>query len=104
MQGALIARSGICAEFATDESYQTEGCLGRLVAKWEHIIVAKREVIERRCIAVPTGRVRFLRANDMSGGTHLHSSLSQRSFHQRNFQLDRGARFELARCQEIDAT
>jgi hypothetical protein len=91
------------AQSATDKSYGTDVCSTRLVSKREHIVAAKREVIERRGVAVPTGSVQFFRANDVSGGTHLHSSLSQRTFDQRDFQLDRGARFEFTRRQEIDS-
>jgi hypothetical protein len=76
IQSNRMARSEIHAELTTHVSHQTKGNLTGLISKREHVIAAKREVVECRGVAVPTGRVQFFRANDVGGGAHLHSSLS----------------------------
>jgi hypothetical protein len=89
------------------EIEKTDGSIGggltHLVTGREHVVTAERKIIKCCGVPVPTGGIHFFGANDMRGGAHLHATLALRTFDQRNFQFNGGARFKFTRSQKINA-
>src|ERR1700734_2918510 len=67
------------------------------------IVALDGEIIETRGVTSPARRIDIFRAHDVRSGGHVHVAKADRPLHERNFQLNGRAGFDLARRKKIDA-
>src|ERR1700735_419679 len=96
----------LVTECRVERGYSTAKCrveLPRSGDQADAVVALDGEIIETRGVAPPAGRIDIFRAHDVRSGGHVHVAEADRTLHERNFQLNGRAGFDLARRKKIDS-
>src|SRR5208282_912748 len=72
-----------------------------VISQRNHVVPLEREIVERCGVTAPTGRVRLIGTNDVSGGVHLNASAAERPVDETHFEFNRRDRCQFPRRQKI---